>query len=77
LGAGDWGLTTLFGATGGYLIGFMLAHLVVGTAARQRSQPRRPLSVHQANKFQNIWNLRPLAGIMDGVDTRWLPWNPE
>jgi biotin transport system substrate-specific component len=34
--AGNWGLNTVFGATGGYLIGFVLAQPVLGTLTRPR-----------------------------------------
>jgi biotin transport system substrate-specific component len=32
--AGNWGLSTVFGATGGYLIGFVLAQPVIGAMTR-------------------------------------------
>lgn len=38
---GNWGLNTVFGATGGYLVGFVLAQPVLGTLAQpgQRTWP--------------------------------------
>ena len=32
--AGDWGLSTIFGATGGYLVGFALAQPILGSLTR-------------------------------------------
>jgi biotin transport system substrate-specific component len=40
---GSWGLTTLFGVTGGYLLGFALAQPVIGTLARRHGGTWRDL----------------------------------
>ena len=49
--AGNWGLSTVFGATGGYLIGFVLAQPVLGTLTRPRDGlwPRLLLAVLAGN----------------------------
>ncbi len=40
---GTWGLTTLFGATGGYLLGFALAQPLIGTLAHRHGGTWRDL----------------------------------
>ena len=37
---GGWGLQTVFGPTGGYLLGFVLAQPAIGTLTRSRSAQR-------------------------------------
>lgn len=48
---GNWGLSTVFGATGGYLLGFVLAQPILGTLAQpgERSGSRLLLAVLAGN----------------------------
>lgn len=43
--AGSWGLTTVAGATGGYLIGFVLAQPILGSLTKSNDRPWRSLAV--------------------------------
>lgn len=49
--SGSWGLSTVFGATGGYLLGFVLAQPVLGALTRpgERNGLRLPLALLAAN----------------------------